>query len=163
ENPIELAEPALEALDLRGLERVEPRELDAAGILRALRAGGATIGRRLEQRVPRAAVGTLTLPLRLSPAAGIADVYHLRPSHDPSYYAIARRGQQTRRPTSPLPEPRSIADRERSRAHRESRPRLPKGRRRSRATTLPAKNPARFTTALAREWHTCAPTRDRRA
>src|SRR5690606_1815836 len=82
EHAVELAEPALEPLDPGRPERIEPRELDPARILRALGPRRTAVrSRGLDHRVPRAAIRALSLPLRLAGAACLADVYRLRFRH----------------------------------------------------------------------------------
>src|SRR5690606_14379938 len=69
-------------LDPGRLERIEPRELDPARILRALGPRRTAVrSRGLDHRVPRAAIRALSLPLRLAGAACLADVYRLRFRH----------------------------------------------------------------------------------
>ena len=79
EHAVELAETRRQPLDGADVDAIETRELDLAGVLRAL----GTLRQRdgFGQRVPGAAIGALALPLRLLPAAIAAGVDRSRLRH----------------------------------------------------------------------------------
>src|SRR5690606_35060290 len=79
EHTVQLSQAAFDALDLADVEAVQPRELDLARVMYSFRP---ILDRtRFDDTVPRSAVGTLPLPLRLLASAGFAGVYRFHSCH----------------------------------------------------------------------------------